>query len=73
MGYSSIYHLSRMLLDCLKIDQIFVRTLGVGSANPYRLKAMANLAKELGMRIVLEGLQNENEEFTLWQLGLNQG
>ena len=32
------------------------------------IQAMANLAKELGMRIVVEGLLNENEEFALWQL-----
>jgi EAL domain-containing protein (putative c-di-GMP-specific phosphodiesterase class I) len=25
------------------------------------------------MRIVIEGVHNENEEFALWQLGLNQG
>ena len=37
------------------------------------IQAMANLAKELGMRIVVEGVHNQNEEFTLWQLGLNQG
>ena len=32
------------------------------------IQAMANLAKELGMRIVVEGVQNENEECDLWQL-----
>ena len=32
------------------------------------IQAMANLTKELGMRIVVEGVQNENEEFALWQL-----
>ena len=32
------------------------------------IQAMANLAKELGMIIVQEGVQNENEEFSLWQL-----
>ena len=32
------------------------------------IQAMANLAKELCMRIVVEGVQNENEEFDLWQL-----
>ena len=32
------------------------------------IQAMANHAKELGMRIVVEGVQNENEEFDLWQL-----
>ena len=34
---------------------------------------MANLVRELGMRTVVEGVENKNEEFTLWQLGLNQG
>ena len=32
------------------------------------IQAMANLAKELGMRIVVEGVLNGNEEFDLWQL-----
>ena len=31
------------------------------------IQAMANHAKELGMRIVVEGLLNENEEFALLQ------
>ena len=72
MGYSSIHHLSRLPLDCLKIDQSFVRALDSAQTRTV-IKAMANLAGELGMRTVVEGVQTENEEFTLWQLGLNQG
>ncbi len=72
MGYSSIHHLSRLPLDCLKIDQSFVRALDSGQTRTV-IKAMANLAGELGMRTVVEGVQNESEEFNLWQLGLNQG
>jgi len=72
MGYSSIHHLSRLPLDCLKIDQSFVRSLGSAQTRTV-IKAMANLARELGMRTVVEGVENKNEEFTLWQLGLNQG
>jgi EAL domain-containing protein (putative c-di-GMP-specific phosphodiesterase class I) len=74
MGYSSIYHLyhlSRLPLDCQKIDQSFVRTLR--SAQTRTVINMVNLAKEFSMRIVADGVQNENEEFALWQLGLNQG
>jgi len=72
IGFSSIHHLSRLPLDCLKIDQSFVRSLGYAQTRIV-IKAMANLAKELGMRTVVEGVENKNEEFTLWQLGLSQG
>jgi c-di-GMP phosphodiesterase len=64
MGYSSIHHLSHLPLDCLKIDQSFVRTLRSAQTRNV-INAMANLAKKLGMRIVVEGVQNENEEFSL--------
>ncbi|MFT4580259.1 MAG: EAL domain-containing protein (putative c-di-GMP-specific phosphodiesterase class I) [Nitrospinales bacterium] len=72
MGYSSIHHLSCLPLDCLKIDQSFVRSLDSAQTRTV-VKAMANLASELGMRTVVEGVQDDNEEFILWQLGLNQG
>lgn len=72
MGYSSIHHLSRLPLDCLKIDQNFVRSLGSPQTCTV-IKAMANLAEELGMRTVVEGVETDKEEFILWQLGLNQG
>jgi diguanylate cyclase len=72
MGYSSIHHLSRLPLDCLKIDQSFVRALDSVQTRTV-IKAMANLAGELDMRTVVEGVQDENEEYTLWQLGLSQG
>ena len=72
MGYSSIHHLSRLPLDCLKIDQSFVRALDSAQTRTV-IKAMANLAGELDMRTVVEGVQDENEEYTLWQLGLSQG
>ena len=56
----------------MRIKSSLERALGPAQTRTV-VKAMANLAKELGMRIVVEGVQNQNEEFTLWQLGLNQG
>ena len=46
MGYIFIHRLSRLFLDCLKIDQSFVRTLGSAKTRNI-IKVMANLAKEL--------------------------
>lgn len=71
-GYSSLHHLSRLPLDCLKIDQSFVRFLGSPKTNAV-VKGVARLAKEMGLKTIVEGIENKDEEFTLWQLGFNQG
>ncbi len=71
IGFSSIHHLSRLPLDCLKVDQSFVRFLDSPKTKTV-IQGVANLAKELGLRTIVEGVENKDEEFTLWELGLNQ-
>jgi len=72
IGFSSFHHLSRLPLDCLKIDQSFVRFLDSPKTNAV-VKGVANLAKEMGLKTIVEGIESKDEEFILWQLGLNQG
>jgi diguanylate cyclase (GGDEF)-like protein/PAS domain S-box-containing protein len=70
-GYSSLSYLRRFPIDTLKIDQSFVRqidTLGGVSM----LKAIIDLGRNLGMRLVAEGVETELEATTLEAMGCDR-
>jgi EAL domain-containing protein (putative c-di-GMP-specific phosphodiesterase class I) len=59
-GYSSLSYLRRFPIDTLKIDQSFVRQIdSPGGASI--VQAIIHLGRELGMRIVAEGVETEQE------------
>lgn len=55
-GYSSLTYLSSMNVDILKIDRAFIDDLAKREKSVKILIAIINLAKELGMKLVAEGV-----------------
>jgi diguanylate cyclase (GGDEF)-like protein len=57
-GYSSLSHLHHMPVDCVKIDQSFIRKIDSHS-RPYSatVQAIVNLAHDCGMSVVGEGVE----------------
>ena len=55
-GYSSLTYLSSMSVDILKIDRAFIDDLAKRERSAKILIAIINLAKELGMKLVAEGV-----------------
>jgi diguanylate cyclase (GGDEF)-like protein len=56
-GYSSMAALTRLPIDCLKIDRSFVTDLDDGGPGATIVTASIGLAHDLGMRVVAEGVE----------------
>lgn len=67
-GYSSLSYLGRFPFDKLKIDRSFVNTIADGVASPL-LKGMLGLCRELGLHVVAEGVETEEQRDVLAKLG----
>jgi len=66
-GYSSLSYLTRFPFDTIKIDKSFV-----DDSTPKRavlLKSMVNMAHELGLSVVAEGISDESDALELRQMG----
>ena len=66
-GYSSLSYLTRFPFDTIKIDKSFV-----DDTSPKRavlLKSMVNMAHELGLSVVAEGISDESDALELRQMG----
>ena len=60
-GYSSLVNLRKLPIDTLKIDRSFVRDLGENEDAAVIVKTTINLAKNLGLKIIAEGVENAQQ------------
>jgi len=72
-GYSSLNYLHRFPMDILKIDRSFVSRLGEAEGNHAIVRAIVTLAHQLGMEVVAEGIQTEEQRLKLRALGCEYG
>jgi EAL domain-containing protein (putative c-di-GMP-specific phosphodiesterase class I) len=68
-GYSSLSYLNRFPVDVLKIDRSFVSTMLTDQTSGKIVRTVAALAKELGMRVVAEGVEKPAELVAISELG----
>ncbi len=61
-GYSSLSYLSKIPIDELKIDKSFVMGLDSTSKDKKIVKTIIDIAKNLGLSIVAEGVETEEQK-----------
>lgn len=57
-GYSSLLYLKKFPIDKLKIDRSFVFELTVGSSDAAIVTTITMMARQLGLRVTAEGVEN---------------
>lgn len=68
-GYSSLAYLNHFALDRLKIDRSFVQRLGRDPGAEAITRAIVAMAHELGLRVVAEGVETEDQARRLREYG----
>jgi diguanylate cyclase len=72
-GYSSLSHLQRLPLDELKIDRSFVVNMTASEQDLVIVRSTIELAHNLGLAVVAEGLESEAHLQLLSELGCDLG
>jgi len=72
-GYSSMSYLHKFDLDFLKIDRSFVSNLAPNSKELALCQAIITMAKSLGMTIIAEGIETQQQQDLLTKMGCDFG
>lgn len=70
-GYSSLHMLYHLPLDILKIDRSFVRTFSENERSRQILATLVQLGKSMQLKVIAEGIEGEEQEKFLVELGCN--
>ncbi|RUO29286.1 hypothetical protein CWE12_09895 [Aliidiomarina sedimenti] len=74
-GYSSLAYLKQFAANKVKIDQSFIRNIDGDERSQTIVKATIHMVQELGMKVLAEGVEREQEATLLlsYGCGLGQG
>jgi len=68
-GFASISHLAELPLACMKIDRSFISRMGADARATNLVRVLLDMAMELGLCVVAEGVETQNELDLLRVLG----
>jgi EAL domain-containing protein (putative c-di-GMP-specific phosphodiesterase class I) len=74
-GYASLSYLAGLPLDALKIDRSLIERIGDSERDRLVVRAIIALARELGLKVIVEGVENSGQLALLveWGCDLYQG
>ena len=68
-GYSSLNMITKLPIDALKLDMMFIRTAFRENGNTGILKIMLDISRYLAVPMIAEGVETEEQMLTLQSLG----
>jgi diguanylate cyclase (GGDEF)-like protein len=71
-GYSSLTYLHRLPVDVLKIDRSFIAAVASGEKPQGIVAAIVALANNLGLELIAEGVETQEQAVVLQRLGVRQ-
>jgi EAL domain-containing protein (putative c-di-GMP-specific phosphodiesterase class I) len=72
-GYASLSYQKRLPVDCLKIDRSLVKGVAYESEDTAIIRAVASLARSLGIIVTAEGVETHEQLVQLRAVGCDQG
>lgn len=69
-GYSSLSYLHKFPMDTLKLDRSFIKEVASDEQAMKIVRAVSNLANELGMETVVEGIETADQAETCRKIGI---
>jgi len=72
-GFSSLSHITRFPIDCLKIDRSFVRGIGSDASQAAVTAAIIAMGQQLQIAIVAEGIETQHQLEALREQGCRRG
>jgi diguanylate cyclase (GGDEF)-like protein/PAS domain S-box-containing protein len=72
-GYSSLSYLKKFDIDYLKIDRSFTRNLAADSSDMALSEAIIVMAHKLGLQVIAEGVETEQQRALLLEAGCDYG
>jgi diguanylate cyclase (GGDEF)-like protein/PAS domain S-box-containing protein len=73
IGYSGLGYLNSFPIDKIKIDQSFIKDIGIKSKSLELIRAAINIGQSLGLRTLAEGIETNEQLENLRALGCQQG
>lgn len=68
-GYSSLTYLKRLKIDCVKIDQSFIRSMLADKDDFKIIEGVINISESMRYHVIAEGVESEEHGAMLLRLG----
>ena len=70
-GYSSLQYLKDLPVNTIKIDKAFIDSVESDAHSRAIVSMISNLAKNIGLEVIAEGIENEKQNQIVFKSGCN--